>query len=104
MGKLTRDILAAGVLSALAIGAAADAAAQQVMCRDRADVVEMLTSRHDEAPRFVGLNARGQVLEIWLAPDGSWAAVVSTPGGRSCIVAAGFGGDLLPPRPAGDPA
>jgi len=104
VGKLTRDILAAGALSALAIGSAADAAAQQVMCRDRAEVVEMLSSRFDEAPRFMGMNARGQVLEVWLAPDGSWTAVVSTPGGRSCIVAAGFGGDLLPPRPTGDPA
>jgi hypothetical protein len=80
------------------------ASAQRVLCRERAEIVKILASRFDETQRVFGLQGNGRVFELFAASDGSWTALITTPAGRSCIVASGEAFTIVPPEPVGEPA
>jgi hypothetical protein len=97
--------LRGGALAAalLAAGAAGSAAAS---CAPAGALAEMLAGEWGEARRFSGLDARGAVIELWVAPSGSWTLLVVSPGGTACLAASGSAGAVLPAppaRPAGEP-
>ena len=72
----------------MAVFLCAPAAAQNI-CAARADVVQRLWDRWREAQVSRALVADGRLLEIFVSESGSWTAVISDPGGRSCVASAG---------------
>jgi len=95
--------LSAAMLAGV-LGAASSAVAQPQpqagvtpACHSRADLTEMLQQKFAEQPSALGLQADGQLVEVFVADDGaSWTIVLTRPDGRSCIVAVGRHWESLP--------
>lgn len=66
-------------------------------CGPRSRMLVELSQDHGERPVADGLIANGAVLEVFVAPSGSWTLLITEPSGRSCIWAYG---DYWEPRPA----
>jgi hypothetical protein len=81
------------------------AAAQEVSaCADRAGIVEGLALRYGEVPVAVAMTSAAQLVEIFASPEtGTWTIVVTSPGGPSCLAAAGQSFELIPPPLPGIP-
>lgn len=69
--------------------------AQGVPCGPRAGLVEALRAQFGETVRFRGLAADGVMIELLLAPAGTWSAVVTGADGIGCLVASGEAGTLV---------
>jgi hypothetical protein len=80
------------------------AEAQRVLCKDRGEIVKILSNRFNETQRSFGLQNDSRVLELYASPDGSWTALLTMPSGKSCVIAAGEAWTTLPPAPPGEPA
>ena len=66
-------------------------------CRSHTDLIEMLDQSFAEKPNALGLQSNGQLLQVFVADDGtSWTIVVTNPDGWSCIVAVGESWESLP--------
>jgi hypothetical protein len=85
---MIRKTLAILGLAAVAIAGSAQAAEQQV-CGPRALLVSKLNAEFKERPQAAGLAHTGKVIEIFASAAGTWTAIVTTPQGISCLVAAG---------------
>ena len=59
------------------------------VCGPRAALLAQLTARYGEQPRHLGLAGNGSVLEVLTSSSGSWTILLTTPTGRSCLLAAG---------------
>ncbi|MDJ0608810.1 MAG: hypothetical protein QNJ67_07515 [Kiloniellales bacterium] len=63
----------------------------------------MLARNHGETPAQIGVSNNGALVEVLTRPDGAtWSILVTTPGGLSCLVAAGEGWRQVRPD-AGEP-
>lgn len=87
-------------LLSLGIGAmllAADMAfAQQSNCADHATVVASLSDGYGENRQAMGLTSTNTVLEVFASTTtGTWTITLTTPGGPTCLVAAGIGFQML---------
>jgi hypothetical protein len=72
--------------------AGAMAQAPQDQCNDRASVVALLAKKYKEAPVAAGVARGGGLVEVLSTGDGeTWTIIVTTPQGRSCLIAAGEG-------------
>ena len=58
-------------------------------CRERDSIVEVLATRYKETRRAYGLSNPLQMLELFASDSGTWTALMTTPDGKSCIVASG---------------
>lgn len=58
-------------------------------CKDRDSIVEVLSKRYKETRRAYGLSNPMQMIELFASESGTWTALMTTPDGRSCIVASG---------------
>lgn len=81
------------VLAMAVFGAAffmvASAAAQSA-CGPRDRVLDWLTATYREAPIAAGVTGAGDLVEVYASADGAtWTILVTSPGGRSCLVGAG---------------
>jgi hypothetical protein len=84
------------IIAAL-IAAPAGAAAQQVPCNKRDDVLGHLAKKYQEVPVAIGVTNRGGLVEVLSAGDGkTWTIIISSPDGKACMVAAGEGWRDLP--------
>lgn len=83
---------------------AGPAEAESAVCKNRADVIKILTRKFGETRRSFGLQNDSRVLELYASANGTWTAVLSLPNGKSCVVAAGEAWTVVPPLPAGEPA
>lgn len=73
-------------------------AAQAAQCGPRAEIVAQLTAKYGEAQIWRGLDAQGQILEVWAKPDGStWTVITSAADGSSCVRDAGKDGQAVTP-------
>ena len=93
-------------LGALLAALPAGAQPQARPCLPHDGMAEALASRYGESRRLAALAADNTVVEFW-ANDGtgSWSLTVTTPGGPTCLVAAGEAFVPFPADPAaGDPA
>ena len=83
--------LRAAVLAAFLLAVVRSApAVGQVLCGLRQGLVELLKQRFGETRQAVGVSADARrIVELFLAPDGSWTIVVTDTQGRSCIVLSG---------------
>jgi hypothetical protein len=83
------------ILAAAAIFAT-PAAAQQPVCKPRAELVLILFTKHGETQQSFGLQSDGRVLEVFASHTGSWTAFVTLPGGQACVVVSGQAWTSLP--------
>ncbi|MGP1394499.1 MAG: hypothetical protein ACTS3R_03195 [Inquilinaceae bacterium] len=95
MTRILRTLLLTAV-AALPLLGAADAHGQTVSCGNREAMLLVLAQRFDEAPRAIGLDRNGRVMEIVAAESGSWSLLVTAPNGRTCLVASGTAFSILP--------
>lgn len=87
-------------LAALAAFAAATPAAAQMRCGPAEAIRGRLAADHGEARVFAGL-AGAVLIELWLAPSGTWTVLIVRADGAACLAAAGQAGALVPSPPAG---
>lgn len=83
---------AVGVAIILLLGLLGTRANAQPMvpCGDRNAILESLRKGHDEYPFIVALDASGRLMEIIADPiSRSWTMLVTSPGGRTCLVGSG---------------
>lgn len=74
-------------------------------CDDYRELTHVLGQHYAEAPVSAGLNADGNLLQVFSAPAaGTWTMVSVRPDGRACIVAVGHHWNNTALRPVGDPA
>lgn len=82
-------------LSALALAIVANSAATPAAaarCAPRDVVAARLQDKYGEARRAQGLTANGQLLTFWASgAAGSWTVTVTSPAGRTCLLASGEG-------------
>lgn len=73
------------------------AAAQQLACAKRSEVLKHLSAKYTEAPVALGLANNGGVLEVLSSTTGSsWTIIITMPNGPTCMVAAGEHWEKLP--------
>ena len=72
-------------------------AQSQTRCGDRDGIVSDLATKFGETRRGRGLNHDNSVIEFFASGDGgTWTALVTTPSGKTCIVAWGTDWDGKP--------
>ncbi|MCF3935045.1 hypothetical protein L1787_16700 [Acuticoccus sp. M5D2P5] len=97
---MKRVVIAASALALLSV----PATAARTVCKDRNEIVEILSRKFGETQRSFGLQSNRQILELYASPNGSWTALITLPNGRSCVLGAGEGWTEVPPAPIGEPA
>ncbi|WP_282609430.1 hypothetical protein [Pelagibius sp. Alg239-R121] len=81
-----------GLSLAIATTIAATPALAQSQCDSRDKILATLAKKYSEAPVAVGLTSKGGLVEVLSTGDGNtWTIIMSTPDGKSCLVAAGEG-------------
>ena len=64
----------------------------QMICNQRAVVLEHLAKKYQETPIAAGVTNTGGLVEVLTDHKGdTWTIIVTTPQGMSCLVAAGEG-------------
>jgi hypothetical protein len=82
------------LLAATAVPALADdqAGGGQLPCTRLDHLSGFLAQSYGERPVSAGLQANGQLLQIFASRDtGTWTAVTTSPAGLACVVATGRG-------------
>ena len=90
--------LGAGPLGALALGAGpASAQSAPAICTARDGLLSQLERKYGEVPVAIGV-AEGALIELLTAKDGiTWTIILTSPQGRSCLIASGEGWRPLVP-------
>lgn len=76
----------------------------QQRCEDRVTVLRYLSHQYAEKPVAMGLARNGGLIEVLTSHDGgTFTIIVTSPDGRTCMVAAGeawqpLAGQLAPPH------
>ena len=83
-------------VSFLALGASNPAQALG-MCGSRADFIKALSDKYQETGKAIGIAGQVNLVEIFASKAGTWTILVTTPQGKSCIIAAGSSWEDLPP-------
>jgi len=87
-------VLAALVLLLATAGAMAGSPGQargQGGCAPRSELVDHLARKFGEVRVASGVTHAGGLIETFAAASGTWTILVTSPGGRSCLVATGDG-------------
>ncbi|MCC7047542.1 MAG: hypothetical protein IT562_12595 [Alphaproteobacteria bacterium] len=83
--------------------AATQMAEAQANCGTHDELTRQLQDRYGESRQTIGLADNNAVVELFAsAESGTWTILVTTPGGPTCMVAAGGAFQLLaeePPKP-----
>ena len=58
-------------------------------CAQRSDFIAFLKDHFGEIEVGQGLSSSGHLVEVFVAPAGSWTILLSRPDGLSCLVDAG---------------
>ena len=72
------------------------AAAAQLACGDRMQIVAALEQHHAEKTKAIGISSEGAVFEVLTSAGGSWTLLVSFPDDRTCVIASGKAWETLP--------
>ncbi|WP_420393645.1 hypothetical protein [Acuticoccus sp.] len=99
-----RKLALVAVLATLPFVAQSQPADASPICKDRADMIRILSKKFGETQRSFGLQNDSRVLELYASSDGTWTAILSLPSGKSCVVAAGEAWTVVPQTLAGEPA
>lgn len=60
-----------------------------LVCGERADFIEKLDEAYGEKLISAGLEADGNVFEVYRSKTGSWTILVTEPEGPTCVLASG---------------
>ena len=64
--------------------------APDMPCHDAREIARQLSGKYEEAPVAFGMQTNGNLLQVYASDaKDTWTVVSTTPGGMSCIVAAG---------------
>ena len=67
------------------------------MCGKRVDFIKALNDKYQESGKALGIAGQVNLVEIFASKAGTWTILVTTPEGKSCIIAAGSSWEELPP-------
>jgi hypothetical protein len=101
---MTRHLIGAGLVLAVLILLLAPAGAVAAACAPRSAIVDLLAARHGEVLVARGVTNKGGLLETFASQSGTWTILLTSPSGRSCLVATGdgwqgeLGAPLLSPK------
>jgi hypothetical protein len=87
--RSTIALSVAAVTASSLLGLTTPASANPAACAPRADIVQKLDETYKEARQAIALTKQGGLLEIFVSAKGSWSILVSSPNGKTCLVAAG---------------
>lgn len=79
-------LCAALSFTALPLAAPADA---QTICGPRQQLTEMLRKQFEEVPKAAGIAGPSALVELLVAPDGSWTLLLTSSEGRACVLSGG---------------
>lgn len=66
-------------------------------CGERTAIIERLSSKYGEQRLATGLNNSGNLIEVFSSVEtGSWTILMTSPEGRTCLIAAGEHWDSSP--------
>lgn len=109
--RVTHTVIGAALVAVFFVGVAgSNARAQTPRCAPYVAVTAELANRFGERPVGRGLEARGVVMELFVATDrggpATWTLVAVRPDGTACLVAAGeaWANVALPAEPPGHPS
>ena len=83
-------------VSVLALGLSNPAQAVG-MCGKRGDFIKALNDKYQETGKALGIAGQVNLVEVFASKAGTWTILVTTPEGKSCIIAAGSSWEDLPP-------
>lgn len=83
---------------------AAFVAAVLAACQPTAEAHKQLEQQFNEQRISASLNVKGNILEVWSSPTGSWTALITKPDGMSCVLDYGTGVATFPMPKPGRPA
>ena len=90
--------LTAAFVAAFLLSASAAAQDRAPACGARAAVLAWLAQSYREAPVALGVTGGGGLIELLTSSGGAtWTLIVTSPRGRTCLLAAGEG--WRPPQP-----
>lgn len=91
-----RRLSMVAVALALSIGSLPSQASAQTLCGKRLDLLFQLAQRFGEVPNAIGITDQGALLDLVVAPTGTWTMMLTVPGGATCVVATGQHWETLP--------
>lgn len=96
MTSLQRGLLIGGILLADALYGRAHAMG---VCGPRADFIKALADKYQESGKAIGIAGQVNLVELFASTAGTWTIIVTSPEGRTCIIAAGTSWEDLPIKP-----
>jgi len=81
---------------ALGLAMAGEASASSTFCGETGLLVQVLHGQDQERQRSMGMTAKGELLELYVARDGSWTILMTGLDGGACIVKEGDAGEPIP--------
>jgi hypothetical protein len=67
------------------------------MCGKHVDFVKALTDKFQEQGKAMAIAGQRNLLEVFTSKAGTWTILLTSPEGKTCIVAAGNSWEDLPP-------
>ena len=74
---------------AIAMMVVATPSMAQTVCGKRAEIVERLSTEHEEQQNSAGIAANGNLVEVFASKKGDWTMIFTKPGGMTCLLAVG---------------
>jgi hypothetical protein len=68
------------------------------MCGSRSDFVKALTDKFKEQGKALAIAGQSNLLEIYTSKAGTWTILMTSPTGKTCIIAAGNSWEDIPPN------
>ena len=65
------------------------AVAQGAMCGEHNKILRQLEEKYNEVVKHAAITGRGALVELTVAPNGSWSMLVTIPDGPTCLVLSG---------------
>ncbi len=93
---MTKFNIVFACISLIALGSSNPAQALG-MCGSRADFIKALSDKYQETGKALGIAGQVNLVEVFASKAGTWTILVTTPEGKSCIIAAGNSWEDLPP-------
>ena len=67
----------------------------QAVCGERAKFIETLARQYQEAPTAIGMTSNGQIIEVLTSAKGTWSIIITSPKGKTCLVASGDAWEIM---------
>lgn len=87
-------------LAAIAVVMISGPAWGQRSCADRQQFLGLLGRDYGEQPVIRAIDAGGRMIEILIAPSGSWSMLITRPGGPTCMRGSGEAFEFTPRQTA----